>query len=349
MTFSKPLRILLWPASVLYGLAVRIRLRLYASDVLTQKRLKAAVISVGNLSVGGTGKTPFVIWLAEKLLDQGKRVAILTRGYRGTDGSSDEVELMRSRLQNRALIGVGADRYAKGHEIESKHPIDVFLLDDGFQHLQLARDADLVLMDASSEGGAGVSLDQTGFAVSNSVAPFLLPAGTMREPLSSLNRASALILTRVPNATAPQPPSHLANLPVFTASTCLRGFQRLNETGSILSREDLGLGPFFAFCGIGNPKAFMRDLIRWSIVPVGRLFFSDHHKYSPRDAQSIERTAIEAGAKALITTEKDYWNLRDLKFSELPIYIVIIELQIAREFELLALVQSAIHARGTRS
>ena len=107
MTVSRPLRILLWPASKLYGIGVSIRTWLYAQGWRKQKRLRAAVISIGNLSVGGTGKTPLVIWLAEKLLAQGHRVAILTRGYRGTAGSSDEVELMRSRLQNRVVFGVG--------------------------------------------------------------------------------------------------------------------------------------------------------------------------------------------------------------------------------------------------
>src|ERR1700730_10821677 len=104
MTLFRPFRILLWPASKLYGVGVSIRTRLYANGWRKQKRLKAAVISVGNLSVGGTGKTPLVIWLAEKFLEHGQRVAILTRGYRGKGGSSDEVELMRSRLQNRVLF-----------------------------------------------------------------------------------------------------------------------------------------------------------------------------------------------------------------------------------------------------
>src|ERR1700738_4494809 len=149
MTLSGPLRILLWPASKVYGVGVSIRTRLYAQGWLKQKRLKAAVISIGNLSVGGTGKTPLVIWLAVKLLAQGQRVAILTRGYRGTAGSSDEVELMRSRLQNRVIFGVGKDRFAEGQRIESHQAIDICLLDDGFQHLELARDLDIVLMDAS--------------------------------------------------------------------------------------------------------------------------------------------------------------------------------------------------------
>src|SRR5438552_17213576 len=114
-----------------------------------QKRLKGTVISVGNLTVGGTGKTPMVIWLAEKFLAEGKRVAILSRGYRGANGSSDEIELMKFRLQGQVSFGVGKNRFAEGHRLESQQPIDVFILDDGFQHLQLARDLDILLMDVS--------------------------------------------------------------------------------------------------------------------------------------------------------------------------------------------------------
>jgi len=113
------LRMLLWPLSVLYGVGVRVRVWLYTRGWLKQKRLKAHVISVGNLTVGGTGKTPMVIWLAEKLLAQGKRVAILSRGYRGVNGTSDEIELMKYRLQDRVLFGVGGDRFIQGHRLES--------------------------------------------------------------------------------------------------------------------------------------------------------------------------------------------------------------------------------------
>src|ERR1700686_222272 len=149
MKLSRPLRTFLWPASKLYGVGVSLRTRLYANGLLKQKRLKASVISIGNLSVGGTGKTPLVIWLAEKLLEQGQRVAILTRGYLGTARSSDEVELMRSRLQNRVMFGVGKNRFAEGQHIESRQAINIFLLDEGFQHFQLARDLDIILMAAS--------------------------------------------------------------------------------------------------------------------------------------------------------------------------------------------------------
>src|SRR6202047_3506353 len=227
MTLSGPLRILLWPASKLYGVAVSIRTRLYASGLLKQKRLKATVISIGNLSVGGTGKTPLVIWLAEKLLEQGQRVAILTRGYRGTAGNSDEVELMRSRLQNRVVFGVGKDRFAKGQLIESRQAIDSFLLDDGFQHHQLARDLDIVLMDASRP-----------------MTQSLLPAGPMREPLSALGRAGIIIFTRTENtAGAKEAIQRLSNLPIFAPSTRLLGFRRIGTEGPLQTVAELGSGP----------------------------------------------------------------------------------------------------------
>jgi tetraacyldisaccharide 4'-kinase len=231
MTLSRPLRILLWPASKLYGVGVSIRARLYASGLLKQRRLKATVISVGNLSVGGTGKTPLIMWLAEKLLEQGQRVAILTRGYRGTAGSSDEVEVMRLRLQNRVVFGVGKNRFAEGQRIESHQAIDIFLLDDGFQHLQLARDLDIVLIDASRP-----------------LAQALLPAGPMREPLSALTRAGIIIFTRTENTPgAKEALQRLSNLPIFSASTRLLGFRRIGSEGLLQTVGELGGGPFFVF------------------------------------------------------------------------------------------------------
>src|SRR3981189_1969897 len=142
MSGSPPVRMLLWPLSLLYGVFVRLRVWLYAKGLLKQKRLKAPVVSVGNLTVGGTGKTPMVIWLAERFLAEGKRVAVLSRGYRGSAKTSDEVEVMRGRVQGRVLFGIGKNRYAEAKLLESAG-VDVFLLDDGFQHLPLARDLDI--------------------------------------------------------------------------------------------------------------------------------------------------------------------------------------------------------------
>ena len=333
MKLARPLRILLWPASKLYGVGVSIRTRLYAHGWLKQKRLKASVISVGNLSVGGTGKTPFVIWLAEKLLAQGQRVAILTRGYRGAAGSSDEVELMRSRLQNRVIFGVGKNRFAQGQRIESHQAIDIFLLDDGFQHLKLARDLDIVLVDASRP-----------------MAQPLLPAGPMREPLSALARAGIIVFTRTENtAGAKEAIQRLSNLPIFAASTRLLGFRRVGGDGLLQTVANLGSGPFFVFCGIGNPEAFERDLQRWGIMPAGHMFFPDHHHYTLENLQAIERAGARLGAKALLTTEKDSWNLRDAQFSGLPVFVSVIDLEITGETEFLAAINGALQARGAHA
>jgi tetraacyldisaccharide 4'-kinase len=333
MTLSRPLRILLWPASKLYGVGGSIRTRLYASGLLKQKRLKATVISVGNLSVGGTGKTPLVIWLAEKLLEQGQRVAILTRGYRGTAGSSDEVEVMRLRLQNRVIFGVGKNRFAEGQRIESHQAIDIFLLDDGFQHLQLARDLDIVLIDASRP-----------------MAQALLPAGPMREPLAALTRAGIIVFTRTENtAGAKEAIQRLANLPIFSASTRSLGFRRIGSEGPLQTVTELGSGPFFVLCGIGNPEAFVRDLQRWGITPAGHMFFADHHRYTLEDVQAIDQAASRLGAKGLLTTEKDSCNLSGLTFPSLPVYVSVIDMEISGETDLLAAINGALQVRGAQA
>jgi tetraacyldisaccharide 4'-kinase len=333
MTLSRPLRILLWPASKLYGLSVSIRAGLYANGWLKQKRLKAAVISIGNLSVGGTGKTPLVIWLAEKLLAQGQRVAILTRGYRGTAGSSDEVEVMRSRLQNRVVFGVGKNRFAEGQRIESHQAIDIFLLDDGFQHLQLARDVDIVLIDASRP-----------------MTQALLPAGPMRESLSALTRAGIIIFSRTENTPgAKEALQRLSSLPIFSASTRLVGLRRLDDEGPLKTVAELGSGPFFVFCGIGNPEAFVRDLQRWGITPGGQMFFADHHRYTLEGVQAIEQAARRVGANGLLITEKDSCNLRGLTFQSLPVYVAVIDLEISTETEFLAAINGVLQAGGDRA
>ena len=132
MNLPLPFRLLLWPFSVVYGVAARLHAWLYALGIYSVKRLNAPVVSVGNLTVGGTGKTPMVLWLAERFLAEGKRVGILSRGYRGSDGTSDEIEVLKGRLGDQVAFGVGPDRYVEGRRIESEQQIDVFLLDDGF-------------------------------------------------------------------------------------------------------------------------------------------------------------------------------------------------------------------------
>ena len=309
------LRALLWPLSLLYGAAVRARVWMYQKHWLKQKRLKGMVISVGNLTVGGTGKTPMVIWLAEKFLAEEKRVAILTRGYHGSNGSSDEVELMKFRLEGRVAFGVGKDRFAEGQRLESQQPIDIFLLDDGFQHLELARDLDVLLVDASRPMRG----------------ERLLPAGCLREPLSAMSRANLVVFTRaetVPGTS--EAIGKLSQFPVFSAATRLRGFRRYGNGVQLHSIVEIGAGPFLAFCGLGNPHAFFRDLQTWGVPICGRSIFRDHHLYTQRDVLTLLEVGKKVGAKDFVTTEKDAQNLSKLKF-EAPLYVTVIDLQVSPE------------------
>jgi tetraacyldisaccharide 4'-kinase len=330
MDLSPAIRLLLWPLAFLYGSYVRLRAWLYARGWFKQKRLKGMVISIGNLSVGGTGKTPMVIWLAERLLAQGKRVAILSRGYRSANGASDEIEMMRERFQERVAFGVGKNRLVEGQRIEARQEIDVFLLDDGFQHLQLARDIDIVLLDASREMGK----------------ERLLPAGRLREPLSALSRANLVVFTRIENAPgAREAIQRLGRFPVFAAETRLLGFRLFGGDITLFPADSIGAGPFFAFCGIGNPEAFFRDLESWHVPVGGSRKFRDHHRYVPEDIALLERAASQANAKVFLTTEKDAQNLAGLAFPSNPVYVSMIDLELIPESEFLAAIERALQAR----
>lgn len=327
MTLPPLLRLALWPLSSLYGGITQVRARLYENGILQAKKLQRPVISVGNLTVGGTGKTPMVIWLADRLLAEGKRVGILSRGYKGSGGTSDEIELIRFRLRERALFGVGANRYEQGKELEPN--VDVFLLDDGFQHLQLARDVNILLIDAAQP-----LAKQT-----------MLPTGRLREPISAMTRADMLVFTRtetVPGTTAAV--DRFQEYPVFSAATRLLGFRRLGDQAELLRTEDIGAGPFYAFCGIGNPFAFFQDLKNWEIPLADHCEFPDHHRYDVQDAAELQAAARSAGAKALLTTEKDAQNLAGINFADFPVFTGVIDLQIAKEAALLELVREKLEA-----
>ena len=316
MSLHPLLQALLWPLSLLYGGAVRTRVWMYQKGWLKQKRLKGTVISVGNLTVGGTGKTPMVIWLAEKFLAEGKRVAILSRGYRGSNGTSDEVELMKHRLENRVSFGVGSDRFRSGTTLELKKPIDVFLLDDGFQHLQLTRNLNILMLDGS------VKLKDE----------WLLPAGALREPISACRRADILIVTRKterPEIEAED--SH--KFSIFYAQTRLHGFRLVGNQETPNYLTEIGAGPFLAFCGIGNPNAFWNDLKHWHVPLAGTKGFRDHHRYTNGDVQCLEKAAEQAGAKAFITTEKDEQNLSKLLMFKSPVYVAVIDFVLSSESE----------------
>lgn len=328
MNDSPLLRTLLWLPSLLYGVGVRLRTWLYAHGWLRQKRLIAPVISVGNLTVGGTGKTPMVIWLAEQLLGDGKRVAVLSRGYRGKNGTSDEIELMKFRLQGRVSFGVGKNRYVEGQRLETMQPVDVFLLDDGFQHLQLARNLNILLMDASHPLGSEA----------------LLPAGRLREPVSAMSRANLVVFTRSETVQGTiEAIAKLHNYPVFAAATRLLGFRRFGSDISLLPAGEIGVGPFLAFCGVGNPNAFLRDLTNWGLAICGQMNFPDHHRYTEQEVLQIQRAMKQAGANALVTTEKDAQNLDGLRI-ETPVYVCVIDFVVSPEADFKNILHQTLEA-----
>jgi tetraacyldisaccharide 4'-kinase len=329
MNLPRVVRIFLWPFSQVYGIYVRLRRVLYARRWLKSKRLKAAVISVGNVTVGGTGKTPMVLWLAEKFLAEGKRVAILSRGYRGSHGSSDEIDLLKRRLRGNVLFGVGPNRFASGSRLEAENAIDVFLLDDGFQHLQLARDLDIVMLDGSRQ----------------LTKEWLLPAGSLREPIAACRRADILVVSRKPDPLVIEA-RDAQTFSIFYAETKLLGFRQFgfgSDSGEKYLSET-GPGPFLAFCGIGNPGAFFDDLTRWDVPVVEKKAFADHHKYSLQELQQLQSRAKASGAQGLVTTEKDAENLPRADF-RLPIWIAVIDFIFTAESELLAAIDRKLAAR----
>ena len=307
---------LLWPLEALYRAYAVARAAAYRRGWLRVRRLPAKVICVGNLTVGGTGKTPLVLWLATWLRGRGARVAILTRGYGRRDrlplvmnglgdvksytpGLMGDEPILFARRVPEATIGIGANRYLLAQQIlalEKDHPPDVFLLDDGFQHLKLARDLDIVVVDASDPFGGGR----------------LLPAGLLREPPGALQRAGVVVLSRSPE----EPREGLlhrlrrcnSQAPVFRVWTELENVfdARSDRLANLFVLKQQ---PVLAFCGIGNPQAFWDDLARWGFSVAARRVFPDHHRYTEADTEELRQAAGQAGARVLLTTEKDRVNL----------------------------------------
>lgn len=332
MTRSPALRAVLRPFGPLYGAAMRIRAWLYRVGFFPRRRLPGAVISVGNLTVGGTGKTPLVMWLAARLAAAGKPVGILTRGYRSDAGTRDEPAALASFAARpihggRIHIGVGADRYASGRLLAARG-VEWFVLDDGFQHLRLGRDADVVLLDATDPFGEG-----------------LLPAGRRREPKTALGRSDVVVVTRSSHAPAVEAVVRRFTVsPVFYAETELVSVAD-RRTGAGIPRATFAALPVFAFCALGNPRAFFGDLERWGFRLAGRAAFRDHHCYSIEDLRRVTAQAQRAGAAALVTTEKDRANLAAAADAALPVWVAAIELRPADPDGLWRAIEAAVARR----
>jgi len=321
---------LLWPLTLPYGAASRLRTRAYRKNFLKARHLSGRVISVGNITTGGTGKTPMVIWIAKRLAAEDKLVGILTRGYRGeaagSQSTSDEVQLMTARLGDRVAFAVGANRFARGQEL-TEQGVNWFVLDDGFQHLQLTRDLDIVMIDATNPFGGS----------------HLLPAGRLREPRTALARADIIVLTRSSHSPAVEViVRRETNAPIFYANTNLDCIYSLKNPQ--ISAENLRVQKLFAFCGIGNPSAFVADLRSWGFHIAGHRFFPDHHRFTPREMCDIEEASRAAGTTALICTEKDKFNLPPVSLA-MNICVCAISLRIDRDDDFWRTMMSIIDSR----
>lgn len=338
------------PLSFVYGAAVRARMALYRGGALKARDAGRPVVSVGNITAGGTGKTPLVEWAARAAAEGGRRVCVLTRGYGRkdvrvrvvvSDGEAlladareggDEPRLLAERLLGTAAVVSDADRVAAARWAAEHLGSEVFVLDDGFQHLRLRRELDIVTVDATAPWGGG----------------HLLPRGRLREPPEGLARAGCVVITRADMA------GDLAGLraevgrltrgraAVFTSRVKTVGLTPLAASSPPTVLESAAAGqPAAAFCGVGNPWAFFKQLRKEGHQLSHTRVFADHHVFTQRDADEVSREAVQSGARSLLTTAKDAVKLRALDFA-LPAYVVEIGLEFDEEERLRGLLREAI-------
>ena len=328
-------RYLLFPLALFYWGLVFWRNTFYAVGFFVTRKLPCKVISIGNLTVGGTGKTPFVIYLAKKLQLLGKNVCIISRGYgresHGTviisDGNKiltdwkdagDEPFLMASML-NKVPIVVDENRFRGGLLAIQKFDPDIILLDDGFQHRALERDLDIVLLN---------SLDP-------SPAYKLLPYGKLREPLDVLGRTDLIIWAK---SNLQPPPALLKrkiiNMKIKNLPGVLGASPKLinNDNHKNMGLNDIKNKGVFAFCGIGDPNSFIKLMKKSGLKLAGFKSFNDHHNYSNEELNTLFEMANQSGAEALITTYKDFVKIPPDTIS-FPIYALAIDFHLAENEE----------------
>jgi tetraacyldisaccharide 4'-kinase len=325
---------LLSPAALAYGALVSLRAALFARGVAVVRRLPVPVLSVGNLIAGGSGKTPFVEMLARRLHERGHRVAIILRGYRGgstkptiiCDGTrllreppeaADEAYLLARHLPGVAVL-TGADRFRVGQVAIEELQCGTIVLDDGFQHLRIHRDLDIVLVDAGNPLGYGR----------------LLPSGLLRERPEALGRADLLVITHADGRGDLGAITQMIRQYAPTAPIALAAHRPVGLIGpegeERLALEHLSGRPLVAFSGIGNPRGFETTLARLGAVVLAHHVFPDHYVYSAADLQALSAEGRRAGASMMVTTEKDMVKLARLNRGEgaMPLYALSISLEL---------------------
>jgi len=306
------------PLSAIFGTGVRLRNALYDRGTLSVRRLARPVVSVGNISVGGSGKTPFVIALGELLKQRGIAFDVLSRGYGrnsteiavvepgGTAAQFGDEPLLIAQKLGVPVI-VGADRYQAGLLAEKQFPARLHLLDDGFQHRRLHRDFDVVLLPREDFRGS------------------LLPFGRLREPISSLRRADAIVLSEP--------------LRIIGATPEAWPVRRVVSPPAVSERMT-------AFCGIARPSQFFATLRELGHDQWGQLSFPDHHRYHQPDIDRLLRLRSRAGATAFITTEKDLINLGPLAAQLQPLHVAGLRIELDQPEEALSFLLRIIETRS---
>jgi tetraacyldisaccharide 4'-kinase len=335
-----------WPLACVYRWIIFLRNQGFRLGILHQTRLSAKVISVGNITVGGTGKTPFVMYCAKILQKESLHTGVLIRGYGRTIKESifltgeeenlsprmtgDEPALLARHLKD-IPIAIGSNRIETGIRLCEEYGCEILLLDDGFQHRKLYRDLDVLLMDASNPWGNG----------------FLIPAGPLREPMRQIARADLIVLTRVDEGLnidkITRSIQKHTSVPIFQSKHCPV------EWITIPDRQTRDLDflkgkKALAFSGIGNPVSFERTLQNLGISIADLMRFRDHHWYTTYDQKAIINKAGQCGAQAIVTTEKDAVRFSQNTTWEIPAYYLSIEFQLQqKESDLIKTIQSILN------
>ncbi len=300
----------------LYAAAVRWRNRHYDRGKASVHRAGVPVVSVGNLTLGGTGKTPLVGWLARWFTERGVRAAVLSRGYGAASGQSND----EARELERLLPGLphlqNPNRAAAAREAVARFGAQLILLDDGFQHRRLARDLDIVLLDAFEPFGYGR----------------VFPRGLLREPVEGLRRADVVVLSRADALDADRRAALWKtihqNAPAAVCAEVVHGPRRLvSSAGAETPLEALRGQPVAAFCGIGNPAGFRHTLQSCGCRVLGFREFPDHHRYARADLDQLSAWAKTLGASMLLCTGKDLAKIAAERLGKVPLWAVGIELE----------------------
>jgi len=327
------LRLLLRPASWVYASVIILRNMLYSSGSLKTHPVDAPVVSVGNITAGGTGKTPLVIWLCSLLQKKGLACAILTRGYKLKKNKlSDEPAILTTSCPDAKVI-VNPDRVAGATEAVGRFAAKVLVIDDGFQHRRLERDLDIVTIDAMCPFG----YDKT------------LPAGLLREPVTALKRAHAAVITRC-DLVAESQLSQIENrLQTINPDIIIARAIHTPVCAKTLGPQEIPLDELadkkvFAFCGIGNPDAFLQTIRNLGVNLVGYRIYNDHHDYTSQCLTDICEEARYLGVDLILTTQKD-WTKTALPVptKDMLLAQLIIQLKfVAGEEELTSLIENAL-------